>query len=97
VDFADRRFRQARVLNSLPRLAPVARGIDRAAGSAAQLGPGVHLDLPHSRKQDVRILWIHRQARAAGVRIREEHTVPMLPAVGRLVDAALLLRTGEAS
>ena len=78
-----------------PFRAAVARDVDGAARSAAELTPRVHLDLPRAGEQDVRIFRIHRQAGAAGHRIGEERSRPRAAAVGRLVDAFLLLRPGE--
>ena len=45
----------------------------------------------------VRILRVHRQAGAAGLLVDEEHALPVLAAVGRAIDAALLLRPGGAA
>src|SRR6185295_18481741 len=57
----------------------------------------MHLDLPRAGEQRPRILRVHRQTRAAGVLVDEEHALPVLAAVGRAEDAALLLRCGDAS
>ena len=57
----------------------------------------MHLDLPRAGEQDVRVVRVHRQARAAGVRVDEEHALPVPAAVRRPVDAALLLRAGRAA
>ena len=78
-----------------PFRAAVARDVDGAARSAAELTPRVHLDLPRAGEQNVRIFRIHRQAGAAGHRIGEERSRPRAAAVGRLVDAFLLLRPGQ--
>src|SRR4029450_5095487 len=43
-------------------------------------------------EDDARVLRVHRQARAAGVFVDEEHAIPMLSAVSGPEHAALLLR-----
>src|SRR5258708_39300417 len=79
---------------ALPRRASVARNIYAASGAAAEHRIRVHLDLPHSGEHHLRIVWIDLQAGAAGVRIREQHAVPMLATVFRAIYAAFLLRSG---
>src|SRR6185437_5354551 len=80
-----------------PVLARVVRHVDAAAGTAAELAPRVHRDLPLTREERVGIVRVHREARAAGVLVHEEDALPRRAAVGRLEDAALLLRRGDAS
>ena len=72
------------------------RHVDAASGAAAQHRPRMHLGLPRAGKHGARVLRVHRETRAAGVLVDEEHAVPVLAAVGRAVDAALLLRRGDA-
>ena len=55
----------------------------------------MHLDLPRPREERARVLHVHRQARAAGVLVHEEHAVPVLAAVGCAEHTALLLSAGN--
>src|SRR5262249_41595968 len=71
VDLSDRRMRQPPPL-LLPRRAAVTRHVNGAAGPAAVLGPGVHLDLPRAGEEHVRVACIHRESRTASVLVDEE-------------------------
>ena len=68
-------------------------GLEQAATRAStRAAPGVDFELPHPGKQDVRVVWIHSQVRAAGVFVHEQHLFPVLPTVRRAEDPALGLR-----
>src|SRR4029453_3292075 len=81
----------------LPRRAAVSREIHAAALASAEHSPRVHDDLPGAGDEDVRIVRVHGQTRAARVSVHEEHPIPRVTAVGRAKNTALLLRTGRAS
>src|SRR5437660_10246773 len=74
-----------------PRRAFIARNVEAASRTAAFSAPSVNFQRPHAGEEDSRITWIHRQVRAAGVFIGEEHALPMRTAVSRAKDTALLL------
>src|SRR5438093_1063137 len=76
---------------SHPRRTAVGGLVHAAAWSSAQLGPWMHLHLPRTREQRPRIFRVHRQTRAAGVLVDEQHAVPVLTAVGGAEYAALCL------
>ena len=78
-----------------PLRAAVARNIHRAARPAAEHAVGVHFRLPHPGKQHARIMWIHGQTRASGIRVGEQDTLPVFSTVGGAKYAALLLWPGE--
>src|SRR5262249_41953735 len=88
---------QAGRLDALPGRSGAAGDIDPAAGTAAQLGPWMHLDLPRPGEDRPRILRVHRQTRAAGFLVDEQHLLPMLAAVGRAEDTFLSLRSRQPS
>src|SRR5436190_19192295 len=73
------------------------RDVDAAARSAGELGPRMHLDLPRAGGEDTRVFRVHRESGAAGVLVDEQHAVPVRAAVGRAIDAALLLLARQAS
>ena len=56
---------------------------------------GLAAELPHAGVEDRRLLRIEREVGAAGVGVDVEHLLPGLAAVGRLVDAALLVRAPQ--
>src|SRR5207249_3278276 len=76
---------------SHPRRTAVGGLVHAAAWSSAQLSPWMHLHLPRTREQRPRIFRVHRQTRAAGVLVDEQHAVPVLTAVGGAEYAALCL------
>ncbi len=63
-----------------------------AARSAARAAPSVNLELPHPRKQNTRIIWIHSHVRAARVFVDKKNLFPVLAAIGSAKDAPLRLR-----
>ena len=81
-------------LDVRPGVAAVVRNIDAATRAAAQFGVGMHHNFPGARKHGSRILRIHGETRAACVFVDEQNPLPVLAAVGRAIDATLLLRTG---
>src|SRR5437588_4356653 len=90
-------MRQSVALQALPGGAAVARTIHRAPWPSAEHAVGVHLDLPHAREKNAWIVRIHHQSAAAGVRIGEQHALPILAAIGASINTALLLRTSKAT
>ncbi len=74
-----------------PGLAAVGRLVEAAPLAAGAERPGGAPELPHARVEDRRILRIDGEIGAAGVGVDVEHPFPGLAAVGRLVDAALLV------
>ena len=97
IDLSDGGLGQAVALQALPGGAAVAGNIDAAPGPAAEQGVGVHLHLPHAGEQHLGVIRVHRQARAARIRVDEKHALPALAAVGRAVDPAFLLGAREAA
>ena len=91
VDLANRGLWQSVRLDPGPLAAAVARHVDAAAGSAAELAPGVHLDLPHAGEQGPRVVRVHRESRAADVVAGAEHALPVLAAIRRPENAAFRL------
>src|SRR6185312_9448200 len=83
--------------NAGPMASAVARNPDTTARTTAELAIGMHLRLPRASEQHARILRVHGETRTAGVLVGEEHSIPMLAAIGRAVNPALLLRTGKPS
>ena len=73
----------------LPRVAAVARDVERGAGAAAHQLPGPAPRLPQPGEHDARVLRVERDVGGAGVRVRVEDLLPRLPAVARAIDAAL--------
>src|SRR5262249_50302473 len=60
------------------------------AFAAGTEGPAPAAEVPHAREEDVRVLRVHRQARAARREVASlQDQAPVAAAVGRLVDAAL--------
>src|SRR5277367_1930101 len=82
---------QAVLFDPRPLRSPVARNVDSAAGTTAELCPSVHFQLPHSGEKYPRIVRIHGKARAADILSGKKHALPMQSAVHRAVNAALLL------
>jgi hypothetical protein len=76
VDFPHRRLRQPGMFQFFPARAAVARHVNPAALAAAEHGIGVHDYLPGAGDEDVRIVGIHGNTRAAGVGIDEKHALP---------------------
>jgi len=70
----------------------VMRDINSAARAAAELFVRMHHHLPHPRDQGFAVMRIKRKTGAAGILVGKEHAVPMLPAIGGAINAALLLR-----
>ena len=64
---------------------------ETAPRTAARASPGMNFNLPHPRKQNVRVIGIHRQIGAARVFVHEKNPLPILSAVRRAIHAALLL------
>ena len=78
-----------------PGGAAVARAIDPAAGPAAVESPRLALPLIHRGEEGFRIAWIDHEVGRAGVVVHVEDLPPRLPAVGRLEDAALIVRSPQ--
>ena len=79
-----------------PRLAAVRGAVQRAAGgrvrrvAARAERPALAAEVPRAGEQDVRVLRIHGERRAAGRQVRAlQDQAPGLAAVGRLVEAAV--------
>ena len=97
IHLADGRLGHAVAFDFVPGGAGVVRDIDAAARSAGEHRVGMHHHLPGSGEQGIGVVGIHGEAGTAGIGAGEERAGPGLAAVGGFVDAALLLRTGEAS
>src|SRR6185312_3434753 len=97
VDLAERRGGQPMALDTLPLRPAIVRDVEATSRATAEFAPGTHLHLPHTRDQRVRIVRIHGEPGAADILAAEENPVPVLAAVGRAVDALLLLRSGRAA
>ena len=82
-------------LDRTPGLAAVGRLEEATPRATRAEGPGETAELPHAGVEDLRILGIDRQVRAAGVAVDEEGALPGLAAVGRLVDPALVVAVPE--
>src|SRR5438128_2407675 len=76
-----------------PRCSAVVRNEKTAAGATAFSRPRVHLELPHCGEERLRIRRTHHHVDAAGIWIDKQNSSPGLPAVGRSIDPALLLRS----
>src|SRR5207247_6709240 len=97
-DLADHALRQARVARDLaPGVAAVGRLEQAAAGAAARHLILDAIRLPHCREQDVRIPAIDLDVHGARLAVAEQLPLPRLPAVGALVEAALVARRAVAS
>ncbi len=94
VDLADQLRRQAG-RDLLPRLAAVARLVDAALGrgAAADDVPALAEAAIHGSVENVRVLPVDFDVAAAGLVVHEQRLLPRLAAVGRLEDAALVVRT----
>ncbi|GBD16679.1 hypothetical protein HRbin26_01582 [bacterium HR26] len=91
-DLAQEPGRQARLAGDLlPGVTAVEGTPEPALLAAAHQRPGVALHLPDRREEDARVVAIHRDVVAAGVRALVEHLLPGLAAIGRAEDAALLV------
>src|SRR5215469_6654397 len=78
------------------KLGPVHAAIGRAPQSASRSATGaavgMNFDLPHTRKEDLWVVRIHRHVGAAGVFVNEEHLRPTLATIGGAENAAIRLR-----
>ena len=73
----------------LPGLPAVRRLVDARPGAAVDQGEDVAPALVGGGDQGVRVARVHDDVGDAGVLVDREHGVPGLPAVGRLVEAAV--------
>src|SRR5439155_1638481 len=80
-----------------PGVAAVGRLEQAAAGAAARHLILDAIRLPHCREQDVRIPAIDLDVHGARLAVAEQLPLPRLPAVGALVEAALVARRAVAS
>src|SRR6185312_3165452 len=81
VDFAHRRVRQAVALDLVPGVTAVMRDINAAGRPAAGHRPRTDFPFPDAGEEDVWILHVHRETRAAGIAIDEEDVFPGFPAI----------------
>src|SRR6185437_11809903 len=79
-------------LKALPRDAAVSRFENSAPWSSTRAAPGVDHKLPHPRKQDAGVVWIHGQIAAACILVDEKRFLPSFPAVRGAKHSTLRLR-----
>ena len=97
-DAAPRAGRQPEVARQFrPRLARVGRLPDRAARTAAVEAAAAAAALIARRVQNVAVRRIDRNVVEARILVDELHLRPVLPAVDRLVDAAVRIRSEQVS
>src|SRR3954447_13832926 len=92
---ASQRSRGQALGQLLPGAATVVGAVHRAARSTAVVAPGGALTLIHRGDERLWILRVHDDLAGAGMVVDVEDLRPRLAAVGRLVDAALRVRTPQ--